>query len=392
MKQLIYSILLCSTALSAQTVVPLFDSRIIATAVPFLQLSTDAYSLGMGEMGVATPPNVFSQQWNAAKYVFANESTGIGLSYAPYLNSLVNDMSLGNVSYFHKSKKRKSAWGASLTYFNAGEFHLSSMQQNQYVAEGVEQPFEFSADVSYSLPLSPHWAMGVTMRYIHSNLSVNNQTERLRVHSFATDIAAYFSSEIIAYNRFWGKYNFGLQIAHLGTKVKYTDLGREFFLPTTLKIGTGYSFIFDNQDNFSIYLEAKKLLVPTPPQYGFVDKNNNGQQDPNEPTTIIAGKNPNISFLSGIFQSFSDAPGGLKEELQEVAYSVGVSYEFEEALLLGAGFYNESEQKGARKFFTLGVGFHKANYHIHLSYLFSVSKIANPFEKGLRISLVLMNL
>ncbi|MFK8297911.1 type IX secretion system outer membrane channel protein PorV [Capnocytophaga cynodegmi] len=371
----------------SQNIIKYPDSRIITTAVPFITLNTDATSLGLGNMGVATDPDVFSQQWNAAKYIFAVTEKGLGLSYSPYLNSLVGDMYLGNISFFKKLKRQNSAWSASFTYFNAGSINLSQYDNDAYIPQGTERPYEFFVDFGYALKLSEHFSMAVTARYLRSELSIYSRNLRNTAFSFASDISGFYTSKKISHSNYYGKYNIGFQIANIGAKVKYTDFQKEFFLPTILKVGASYQLIFSNQNKFTCSIQAEKLLVPTPPQYGFDDKNHNGKQDNNEPTLIIAGRDTNVSFLNGIFQSFYDAPNGFSEEMEEIAWSVGVSYNFNNSFAVRSGYFKESSNKGSRNFFTIGSGFSVLKCGVNIAYLFSVSKEVSPLEKAIRISI-----
>lgn len=387
MKRLI-CFLFCTLSVGySQNIIRHSNSRIITTAVPFITLNTDATSLGLGNMGVATDPDVFSQQWNTAKYIFATTQKGFGLSYSPYLNDLARDMFLGNISFFKKLKNQNSAWSASFTYFNAGNIHLSQYDNDTYIPQGTERPYEFFVDFGYALRLSEHFSMAVTARYLRSELSVYSQNQRNTALSFASDISGFYTSKKILYSNSYGRYNIGFQISNIGAKVKYADFRREFFLPTTLKIGSSYHLVFGNQNRLTCSIQAEKLLVPTPPQYGFDDKNHNGIQDNNEPTLIIAGKDDDVSFLSGIFQSFYDAPNGFSEEMEEIAWSVGISYTFNNSFTIRSGYFKESPNKGSRNFFTIGSGFSILRCGVNIAYLFSLSKEISPFEKAMRISI-----
>lgn len=296
-------------------------------------------------------------------------------------------MFLANVSFFKKLKQRNSAWSASFTYFNAGNINLSRFDDEIYTPQGTERPHEFFADFGYALRLSERFSMAVTARYLRSELSVYTQNQRNTAFSFASDIAGFYTSDLIPYMHFYGKYRFGFQIANIGAKVKYADFNREFFLPTTLKLGGSYDFVFDSQNTLTLSVEAKKLLVPTPPKYGFTDNNNNGKQDANEPTFIISGYDPNVSFLKGIFQSFYDAPDGFLEEMEEVSWSAGITYTFNDVLTLNLGYFRENPRKGSRNFLAIGTEFLALRCDISLAYLFSFAKEAHPLEKALRISI-----
>lgn len=329
--------------ISAQQVVELPHSKMILYGVPFLSLTPDAISLGQGDMSVATSPDIFSQHGNASKYVFLQEAKGLGISYSPYLNDLAGGMYLAYLSGFKKTNK--GVFSGSFTYFNAGSVDLSQFEMGQYLWQGKQIPYEFSLDLAYGLALSEHFAMAVTGRFFISALGINSLNERQKVASFSSDISGFFSSEKIPYNHFYGKYRLGFQISNIGNKIKYTDLGRENFIPTTLKLAGAYDFIFDNEQTVSVGIELRKMLIPSPPKYGFLDQNNNHLQDINEPTQILSGKNNQISFLEGIFQSFYDAPNGLKEELEEISYSVGINYQFNKDFSFQTGYFRNIKTK-----------------------------------------------
>lgn len=371
--------------ISAQQMVELPHSKMILYGVPFLSLSPDAISLGQGDMGVATSPNIFSQHANASKYIFLQDTKGLGISYSPYLNDLAGGMYLAYLSTFKKTTK--GVFSGSFTYFNSGSVDFSQFEMEQYLWQGKQIPHEFAVDLAYGLPLSEHFAMAVTGRFFVSALGINSLRERQSVASFSSDIAGLFSSEKIPYNHFYGKYRLGFQISNIGAKIKYTDLGKENFIPTTLKLGGTYDFIFDNEQIISIGIELRKMLIPSPPKYEFLDQNNNLLQDINEPKQILVGKNNQVSFLKGMFQSFYDAPNGLKEELEEISYSLGINYQFNEDFSFQTGYFSENQEKGYRKFISFGTGFSALKTKIHLAYLFSLSKFVNPLEKSLRISI-----
>lgn len=357
----------------------------ISTAFPFLRLSGDAVASGAGDIGVASSADTFSQYWNSSKYVFAEQKSGVGMGYTPYLNRLVKDIFLGNIVYYQKTER--SAWAGSLRYFSIGSVTLTKDFGTEAYVLGDFRPAEFSLDVSYNLKLSEHFAMGVAARYLRSNLRLPTE-EKSTGSGFAVDISGYYSSkQHLFFENYLASYTLGFQIANIGQKIKYDDLGKEFFIPTNLKLGAGYHISFDSYNTVSFLFEANKLLVPSPPKYGFDDLNNNGQQDIDEPTIIIAGKDPDVGFLKGIFQSFSDAPDGFKEELQEIAWGLGVAYSFNEQLFLRTGYFNENKRKGYRQYATIGTGFRVSTWQIDLSYLFSFSETPNPLSSSLRLSL-----
>lgn len=371
------------------------DSRVITTGVPFMLIAPDARAAGMGDIGVATSVDGFSQQWNAAKYAFSEAKSGIGLSYTPYLSRLVNDISIGYVTYFNRLSENSSISG-SFKYFSLGDITLTQGPNDP----GLNvKPNEFTADVAYTLRLADQFAMGVTMRYLRSDLRINQIDPNANAAStFGVDISGYYQSEEEAYNDFNGRWRGGFAIQNLGPKFRYDDGGRENFQPTNLRVGVGFDFIFDDYNKLGITSEFSKLLVPTPPIIGdrieYTDDNGNGQYDEDEDTLvneetniILSGQSSDVSFINGIFQSFGDAPGGFSEELKEITWALGAEYSYQDSFALRAGYFNESDEKGARKFFALGAGFKYTTIQIDLSYLFSASQVQSPLENTLRFSL-----
>nr|WP_321222878.1 type IX secretion system outer membrane channel protein PorV [uncultured Psychroserpens sp.] len=370
------------------------QSTVITTGVPFMLIAPDARSAGMGDIGVATSVDAYSQQWNAAKYTFSEAKSGIAVSYTPYLSKLVNDISIAYLTYFNRIDDR-SAFGVSFKYFGLGEIEI---RPDEFSEPLIEKPNEFTVDASYSLRLADQFSMAVALRYLRSDLRIQAvDANASAAGSFGVDISGFYQSEEEAYDSFNGRTRLGFAIQNLGPKIKYDDGGRENFLPTNLRLGGGFDFIFDEYNTLSVTAEVTKLLVPTPPLFGFVDTNGDGEQtsddastadiDENEPTIITGGQDNNVSFLSGVFQSFGDAPGGFSEELKEFTWALGAEYLYQESFAFRAGYFNESDDKGARKFFALGAGFKYTTINIDLSYLFSASKIQSPLENTLRFSL-----
>ncbi|WP_339752903.1 type IX secretion system outer membrane channel protein PorV [uncultured Winogradskyella sp.] len=366
------------------------QSTVITTGLPFMLIAPDARSASLGDMGVATSVDGFSQQYNPAKYAFSETKSGISLSYTPYLTRLVNDISLSYVTYFNRINEY-SAFSVGFKYFSLGEIVLTQDANDPGVAV---KPNEFAVDAAYTLRLSDQFAMAVAMRYMRSALRIDTIDPNANPGStFGADITGYYQSEEEAYNDFNGRWRAGFAIQNLGPRFKYDDGGREVFQPTNLRLGAGFDFIFDEYSKLGITAEVTKYLVPTPPLLGFVDTvqdgdtEPNGTQDPNEPTIITAGQDNDVSFLNGVFQSFGDAPGGFSEELREFTWSLGAEYTYQDNFSFRAGYFNEAEDKGARKFFALGAGFKYTTINIDLSYLFSASKVQSPLENTLRFSL-----
>ena len=403
MKNFFYSILLSIITfnLHAQTTLTEVypnpnDSRVITTGVPFLLIASDARAASMGDMGVATSVDVFSQHWNPSKYAFSESKSGFGVSYTPYLSKLVNDISLGNVTYYNRLSER-SAFAVSLKYFSLGEIEII---QDEFSEALIEKPNEMTMDVSYSLRLADQFSMGVSLRYLRSDLKIQAVDETAQAaSSFAVDISGYYQGEEQTYGDVDGRWRGGFIIQNLGPKIKYDESGSETFLPTNFKLGAGFDFILDQYNKVSVTAEVAKLLVPTPPimEYArdYNDVNENGVYDEGvddyvgQPyiNGIYEGQDPDVDFLSGVFQSFSDAPGGFSEELKEFTWALGAEYVYDDSFALRAGFFNESEDKGARKFLALGAGFKFSGTKIDLSYLFSASKVPSPLENTLRFSL-----
>lgn len=394
MKKFLIPILFCLfvVKVSAQTtIIPNSDdSRVITTGVPFILIAADPRAAGMGDIGVTTSADAFSQQWNPAKFAFALSKQGIGVTYTPYLSKLVNDIFLGNLTYYNRLNER-SAIGASFRYFSNGEIELRETADQEPL---IVKPNELLFDVSYSLRLSERYSMAVAGRYIRSDLKLQSALDDASAaSSFAVDIAGYYQSEEIAYNDFDGRWRMGFNISNIGPKLKYDEVGSESFLPTNLALGGGFDFILDEYNKIGVSAEFNKLLVPTPPIRGteFVDDNGNGEIDPGEEIidnyAIYDGKDPDVSFVKGMFQSFGDAPGGFSEELQEVTWALGAEYWYQDVFAFRTGYFNESDEKGGRKFMSFGAGFRYTAINIDLSYLFSTSKQVSPLEGTLRFGL-----
>ena len=352
------------------------ERRVITTAVPFLMIASDARAAGIGEQGVATSMDNFSQHWNPSKYVFSESSSGIAFSYTPYLSKLVNDIFLANISYYNKINER-SVWSASLKYFSLGDIDIL---QNPLDIPIIENPNEFTIDAAYSLKLNENFALSVGGRFLLSDVKLQTlDSETEAASSVAVDISGFFESDITSYRNYDGILRAGFNISNIGPKMKYSKLnnGTESFLPTNLRFGTGFEFIFDSNNSFTISVELNKLLVPSPSEEVF-----------NVEGDLVAYRQPDVGFLQGIFNSFNDAPDGFSEELKEITYSLGLEYSFNKSFFLRSGYFSEHELKGSRKFITIGTGFNTdRNLKIDLSYLISTSDVISPLENTLRLSL-----
>jgi hypothetical protein len=358
------------------------QESVITTAVPFLLVAADARAAGMGDNGVASTTDVFSQQWNPAKYAFATDQQGFSLSYTPYLTDLVNDISLAQITYYNKFSDR-SAFSGSFRYFGLGDIELRTDFDSQVV---LVSPNEFAFDVSYSQKLSEKFSMAVGGRFINSNLKVaTDNNDASSSSSFAVDVAGFFQSEEIAYSDFNGRWRAGFNFQNMGPKMSYDndDISANF-LPANMKLGGGFDFILDEYNKIAVNMEVSKLLVPTP--QNATDLNGDGIIDASEEQQN-RDDYQSIGWFAGMFQSFSDAPGGFSEELKEVTYSLGSEYVYQDSFSFRAGYFHESPDKGAREFFSLGAGFKYSAVKIDVSYLFSASKVQNPLENTLRFSL-----
>lgn len=372
MKKLSILILLVfACKLSAQEA----NDRVITTAVPFLNIAADARSAGMGDMGVATSTDAYSQQWNPAKFAFAERKMGIGLGYTPYLSNTVSGIGLLSANFFNKINDR-SAFALSLRYFTLGEIEL---RQSFDDIGTIVKPNELAFDGSYSLKLSQTFSMSVAGRYIRSNLKFQTDAniDSKPGSTFAVDIAGFYRSREIAYNSFDGRWRGGFNLSNLGGKIAYDENGQDNFIPTNLRLGGGFDFILDQDNVLGFTAEFNKLLVPTPQ-----DLDGDGDLDADDNDLY-----QNIGFLSGVFESFGDAPDGFSEELKEITWALGAEYTYQDAFMFRTGYFNESDVKGFRKYFTLGAGFKFKSAQIDLSYLFSTSKVINPVENTLRFSL-----
>jgi hypothetical protein len=350
------------------------NSNSIPTAVPFLTISPDSRSGAIGEAGVAISPDVNANFWNPSKLAFIDSTNNsIGLSYSPWLRHLVPDVSLSYLSFAHKLDSRNSI-GASLRYFNLGLIQLIDPLQND---QGTYRPNEFSIDGSFARKFGNDFSLGLTLRYIHSNLSpesfVSGSSQQINsANAVAADVSLYHKT---SYQEF-GKdalFAFGVDISNIGSKISYSTAGPSYFLPTNLKIGVANTLNLDELNQLTFALDLNKLLVPTPP---IRDSNGN----------IIKGKDDNVSVPAGIFGSFTDAPGGFTEELQEITFSPGVEYLYDQKFALRGGGFYENPAKGGRRYVTLGLGLKYDMYRFDFSYI-AASQATSPLSNTLRFSL-----
>jgi hypothetical protein len=371
------------------------NNRVITTGVPFLLVAADARSAGMADMGVATSADAFSQQYNPAKYAFSLQKQGFSISYTPYLVSIANDISLGQITYYNRINER-SSFAGSLRYFGLGDIEFRETGDPNEIPR-VVNPNEFALDGSYSLKLSDRFSMAVGGKFIRSALkTVDVNNDATAATTFAVDVAGYYQSEEIAYTDFNGRWRAGFNFQNMGPKISYdNDEFNNNFLPANMRLGTGFDFVLDEYNKVGVTAEITKLLVPTPPALVVaVDSDDaNTTIDPAEEQAAddayIQALNEyrKTGWAQGIFKSFNDAPDGFSEELREFTWALGAEYTYQDSFALRLGFFNEHESKGARKFFTMGAGFKYNVVKVDVSYLFSASKVRNPLENTLRFSL-----
>jgi hypothetical protein len=360
------------------------QQRVITTGVPFLLVASDARAAGMGDNGVASSPDVYSQQWNPSKYAFSTDRQGFSVGYTPYLQNLVNDISLSQLTYFNKFNER-SAFAGSIRYFSLGEIEL---RPDLEATALVVKPAEYALDLSYALKLSDYFSMSVGGRFIRSNLRIPTEGQSsAAANSFAFDVSGYHESEEMTFDSFNGKLRWGFNFQNLGPKINYDkSVGEEGsnFLPANMKLGAGFDFILDDYNKVTVNTEISKLLVPTPiePQ----DSNGDGLIEASEQKEANIAYDK-IGWVSGVFKSFNDAPGGFSEELRELTYSVGTEYNYQDSFAFRLGYFYEHPDKGGRRFYSLGTGFKYNIIKVDVSYLFSASRVNNPLENTLRFSL-----
>jgi len=347
----------------------------ISTAVPFLTITPDSRHGAMGNVGAATSPDANSQYLNPSKYAFAEEKFGVSVSYTPWLRKLADDINLACVSGFYRLDENQ-AIASSLRYFSMGDVNLTGTDQQVL---GTVNPSEFAVDFSYSRKLSPYFSGGVALRYIRTDLSGGyGQNTYSAGNAFATDFSFF-------YNKSWKgdvqerTFAAGINFSNIGSKISYNQGETKQFLPANLRIGTCYTNAFDRDNSLSFSLDLNKLLVPTPSIKTSGGGNGNG--------IVLPDSNSGKSVIDGIFSSFSDAPGGMKEELEEVTVSAGLEYWYSKKFALRAGYFNESRNKGNRKFFTAGVGVKTRICAFDFSYLMPTAQ-NNPLANTIRFTVL----
>ena len=347
----------------------------VYTAVTSQTIAPDARAAGMGDVGVATDPDVNSQYWNPAKYPFTISRAGVSLNYTPWLRQLVNDMYLANLVGYYRIGDF-SAVSTSLRYFNMGEV---TMKEPIGGSSGMTiNPYEMSFDVAYSLLLSEKFSIAAGLRWIYSDLTYDYSSETTPGSAFAADIAAYYQNYINIGQREC-QLGIGLNISNIGSKINFGSDTNSEFIPTNMRLGASLMIPVDEYNRFTVAADANKLLVPTRPIQG----ENESQVDYD---ARLQKDYYDVSSIAGIFKSFGDAPGGFKEELQEVGWSLGGEYTYNDKFSLRAGYHHESANKGNRKYFTVGAGFKMSAFSLDAGYVIATAK-SNPLDQTLRFTL-----
>jgi hypothetical protein len=342
----------------------------IQTVVPFLTIAPDSRAGAMGDAGVATSPDVYSNHWNPAKFAFIDGNGGVGISYSPWLRNLVPDINIAYLSGYYRIDK-KQVISSSLIYSSLGRVKVT----DDYGTELLDiNPNELAFDLGYSRKFAEKFSGGVAFRFIYSNITQGVSSGGEQTYpgiSFAADISGYYRNNVTLFDKD-AEVALGVNFSNIGSKLSYTKGQTSDFIPMNLRIGGAGTLNFDEFNKMTLSIDLNKLLVPTPPEY--------------EGTEIVAGKDPNVSVPAAIFQSFYDAPGGFSEELHEITYSFGAEYWYNDQFAIRGGYFHENQWKGNRKFFTAGAGFKLKGFTIDFSYLMPTTS-NHPLARTLRFSL-----
>ncbi len=373
--------LLSTMTVSSQSKDQMFNP--LLSAVPSLSIAPDARGGGFADVGAATSADINSQYWNPAKYAQMESRGGFAVSYTPWLRKIVSDIDLGYLAGYYKLDERQ-ALSASFRYFSLGEINLTGEPvYGETLNIGTAQPYELAVDLGYSRNLSERWSAAVALRFIYADLTIDEYSDYSAGAAMGADVAAYYVAPINVGIQKEAKASFGVNISNIGTKISYDGGNRQQFIPTNLRVGGAFEYPFDEYNTLTVAVDLNKLLVPTPP------KMRNGNDETEE--EIAANEQAwedhwNISSIGGIFKSFGDAPGGFREELKEIMWSAGLEYAYDKQFLVRGGYFHESESKGNRKYFALGVGFNLSIFQLNAAYLIATTS-ANPLDQTLRFSL-----
>ncbi len=378
--RLFLPLLLLSLSLSARAQDKQNMFNPVNTSVTSQTFAPDARAAGMGDVGVATDPDVNSQYWNPAKYPFTISRAGVALNYTPWLRQLVNDMDLAYLSGYYRIGEH-SAVSGSLRYFSMGEVFLADQIDNSGQVAGnamTINPYEMSLDVAYSLMLSEKFSIAAGVRWIYSDLTFDFADDTTPGSAFAADLACYYQDYVVLGEREC-QLGLGLNISNIGSKISFGGDNHSYFIPTNMRLGASLMIPVDEYNRFTIAADANKLLVPTYPKQEEGESTEEYQQRMEDDYW-------NVSSISGIFKSFGDAPNGFKEELEEINWSVGAEYTYHDKFSLRAGYHHESENKGNRKYFTAGAGFRMNVFSLDAAYVIATAK-SNPLDQTLRFTL-----
>jgi hypothetical protein len=348
----------------------------IFLTVPFVTIAPDSRAGAMGDIGVATSPDASSQHWNAAKYAFINGEAGFAMSFTPWLRNLVSDINLGYVSGYYRIDDKQVVSGSFL-YFSLGEILFRDIYGDEY---GHFTPNELAVDVAYSRTLSDKISGALTLRFLRSDLTgggTQGGEEYNPGISFAADLATYYKRDVKISDK-TGEFAWGVSISNLGSKISYTEGADKYFIPANLRVGARLSVDLDEYNAIGIATDINKLLVPTPPSYVTDSLGNK---------VIDKGREPASSLPLSWIESFYDAPGGFKEEMHELIWSLGAEYWYREQFAIRAGYFHEHELKGNRKYFTVGIGLKLNVFFIDYSYLIPTSGRNNPLANTMRFTL-----
>ncbi len=351
----------------------LSDYNAVEYAVISQTIAPDARAAGMGDVGAATDPDVNSQHWNLAKYPFCISRAGVALNYTPWLRQLVNDIDLAYVAGYYRVGDY-GAFSGSLRYFSLGEVQTTVDGSDNMTVK----PYEMAIDVGYSRMLSEHFSLGVALRWIYSDLRYDYSEDASPASAFAADLGMYYNNYLNLGSREC-QLGLGLSITNVGSKISYFGDDRSQFLPANMRLGASLMVPIDEYNRFSIAADANKYLVPTVPQ----------QEEGEDASTYqdrVTREYSDVSSISGIFRSFSDAPRGFKEELEEINWSIGAEYVYHDQFSIRAGYHHESETKGNRKYFTVGGGFRMNVFSLDVGYVISTAQ-SNPLDQTLRFTL-----
>lgn len=342
-----------------------------------LAIAPDARAGGLGDVGAATDPDVNSQYWNPAKYPFCISKGGISLNYTPWLRQITSDIDLANITGYYRIGEY-DALSASLRYFSLGEVEVDA---------DIIKPYEMAVDVAYSRMLSETFSAAVGLRFIYSDLGYKLDDSVTPGSAFAADIAMYHNG-YVNIGQHESQLGWGLNINNIGSKLSYDDGNTSEFLPTNLRLGTSLLIPIDEYNTLTIAADANKFLVPTrPTMEQYIEETGADEQDYSGYTSWLMDQGYyNVSPITGIFKSFSDAPGGFKEELQEIQWSVGLEYAYNNQFFVRAGYHYEHPNKGNRKYYTIGAGFKMNVFSLDAGYIISASQ-TNPLDQTLRFSL-----